>query len=285
MTERLGWALWRKYSDRTPYITRFESRDGDVGKKFFEEWARETGGQLIDGEPGIGVLQSLDELACDDFVPARVNPIVRAVYEQTSVMDLRIDSVDWGGWVARLCHFAYNRLFARGMMQLSAPVDHDTLPTLVSTNIGRLITKEREFRAWTRTYASTNGIFYTAAVFTFGADGPRGHQRYLCCILPLVHVNLAVVFHPENRDDGGLKLSTHKEGSYLGGVYMIFPGSKRFSLMPAPMKEQIELFPREAHSGPYLEGTHQTWAFGARSYTLHYQVRGHNGQGRQQMDS
>jgi hypothetical protein len=281
MTERLKWALCRKYSDQTPYITRFESLDGDVGKKFFEEWARETGGQLINGEPGIGVLRSLDELACHDFAPAKVNPIVRAVYEQTSVMDLRIDSVDWGGWIARLFHFAYNRLFARGMMQLNAPVDHDTLPTLVSTNIGRLIAnegKEREFRAWTRTYTRTNQIFYTAAVFTFGADGPRGQQRYLCCILPLVHVNLAVVFHPENRDDGGLKLSTHKQGSYLAGVYAVFPGSERFTLIPAPMNEQIELSPKVAHSGPYLQGTHQTWAFGARSYTLHYQVRGPNRQ-------
>ncbi len=277
MTEHVRWAFARAYSKSTPYLTPLESRSGLVGEAFFRNWTEETGSTSQPSPPGAGILPSITDLAGDDFSPPALDPLVARVYQNSKALQYRAGRVMWGSPRARALHWLYQKIVARSMKQLSAPVDDGLLPTVISSRID-LITPPPEspmqsFRAWTRKYDRNDEVFYTAATFSFEASGPRGVQRYLCCVLPLVHMNLAVVFHPENLPGGGCKVSTYREGSYCAGVYCVVPGKERFSVFPAPMREHIELRPRMGHSGPYVEGRHETWAFGTRSYTLSYELR------------
>lgn len=276
--ERVRWALFRRYSDTVPYLTPLES-GGLVGREFFHQWAKDHDANLVESGPTAGILPSPSALASDDFDPSKVDPMVARVYDAGKTLGYRACNIRWGSPLARVLHKVYHRLIARGMQQLSAAVDDGFLPTEINSHIDLITPAEGAhvppFRAWTRTYDRDGEVFYTACAFPFRCNGPRGWQAYLCCVLPLSYANLAVVFHPENLPDGGSRMSTYREGSYCGGVYIVVPGKERFAVMPAAMKEHIDLRPRVGHSGPYVEGRHETWAFGMRSYTLSYELRPH----------
>ena len=89
-----SWAFFRPYRV-PPFVTRLIDRDGVVGRHYFEELARSTGADLRDGAPGGGVLRSIDELESDAFDPTKIDPLVRAVWEETTALEFRAEELEW----------------------------------------------------------------------------------------------------------------------------------------------------------------------------------------------
>jgi hypothetical protein len=80
-----SWVLWEPYGE-PKFVSPFEDHDGVVGRRFFHDWAERHGGDLQPGPAGAGIVGSLDELASDAFDPGQVHPLVREVYEHTSIV-------------------------------------------------------------------------------------------------------------------------------------------------------------------------------------------------------
>jgi len=269
-----AWAFLHPYGD-PPFATHFEDRDGVVGRRFFRDLAEETGAELQDA-PGAGIVASLDDLAHEGFDPGKVDPVVREIYEHTSATSFHAQQIDWQ-WYGWAWHFLYNRFVARGMRQLNVPIDEGFLPRKMTSSVG-LLDEDRDgspdYRIWVRIFQGADQLFYVGAVKTHEQDGPRGRQAYLDVVLPLFHSNLAVVFEPVNVDGGGLLLRTRHPNSYHGGMYLVFPGGRRFSMMPAwGVHEEIKVEPMMDREGnQYVRGTHENWWMGLHTYTLYYEL-------------
>jgi hypothetical protein len=274
-TIRFGrsWAVLEPYGD-PPFVTRFADRDGVVGRRFFAEWARGRRGRLTRAPAGAGILGSLDELTSDRFDAGEVHPLVRDVYERTSLMDFVAGRAvfSWHGW---LWHFVYNRLVARGMQQLDVPIDPGLLPGRLETEIA-LLDEDRDgrpdHRIWIRSYGGTTRIFYVGAVDTHRRRGARGGEAYLDVVLPLWHANLTVVFQPLNLPHGGLALTTQPPFASDAGLYVVVPGARRFAMMPGlGMHEEIRVEPHRDRDGrEWVAGMHSTTLGPLSMYRIPY---------------
>ncbi|MGH7286899.1 MAG: hypothetical protein ACREI8_02655 [Myxococcota bacterium] len=259
---------------RSPsFLSPFEDRDGLVGQHFFEEWAAEKGGHLIRAPSDAGIVESLDELASEAFDPKLVHPLVRHVYEHTMATEFEAGEPDWTP-LGFVWHFLYNRFVARGMEQLNAPVDDDSLPGRIKSFIS-LLDVDRDgrfdYRIWVRIYEAAKRIFYVGATFTYRRTGPRGSQSYLVVVLPLWNASFTVVFQPVNLPRGGLALRTREVGSYEAGIYLVFPGRDRYSLLPGfGIHEEIRLEPSRQNGREIVRGLHLNWWLFLRSYTIPY---------------
>ena len=259
------------------FLSPFEDRDGFVGRHFFAEWAAVHGGRLVPAPAGAGLVESLDALASDSFHPKLVCPLVRRVYEHTTATDFETGEPDWS-FPGYVWHFLYNRLVARGMEQLDAPVDDALLPGRIKSFIS-LLDVDRDgrfdYRIWVRIYEAAKRTFYVGATFTYQRAGPRGTQSYLVVVMPLWNASFTVVFQPVNLPDGGLSLRSREPGSYEAGLYLVFPGRDRYGLLPAlGMHEEIRLVPgRDAGGREIVRGHHFNWWLFLRSYTIPYVLR------------
>jgi hypothetical protein len=278
---RLGssWAFFEPYGE-PPFVTPFADRDGVVGRRFFSDWVLEHRGTLTKAPPGTGIVASLDTLTSDHFDAGEVHPLVREVYEHTTAIDfLAAKAVfTWYGW---LWHVLYNRLIARGMQQLDVPVDPRLLPRRLESEIS-LLDEDRDGRedrrVWVRSYAGTDRIFYVGAVHTHRREIPGATNAYLDVVLPLWRANLAVVFQPVNLQHGGLALATRRPYRGDAGIHLVFPGRRRYSMMPGlGMHEEIRLTPRADPDGhEWIEGLHRTTWRSLEMYRIPYTLRRHD---------
>ncbi len=272
------WACFEPLG-QPPFTTAFTDRDGTVGIEFFEEWARASGWTLGPESLTPGLFDSLDDLHCDAFDAGAVHPLVRELYERTTAVSFVAHRPMWTplGW---LIHATYNRFIARRMRQLNAPLVAQWFPTEITSRIAPVRPAAHapiRHRAWVRVYENArdhhSGIFYTAAVFRHETTGWSGTQRYLVAVLPLRFASMTVVFQPLNLPGGGFAIDTVQPGSYDAGTYLVVPGRRRYSMLPAGVRDQIRLHPRCDESGQYLEGAHRTWGAGIEGYTIPYVIR------------
>jgi len=258
------------------FVSLFEDTDGVVGRRFFEEWAARNDAVLVPGGGRAGIVPDLGELASDDFRPERVDPRVRATYEHTSGVDFQAGRPEWGslGW---LWHFVYYTLVARGMRQLNAPVAKGLLPGTLKSTVSYLDVDRdgrADYRVWVRVYEESDQIFYVGAVRHYVKDGPSGTQSYLAVALPLFFSNLAVAFRVGNTPNGGLSLRTRQPGSYDAGMYLVLPGRRSFSMIPAlGMNEDITVEPAGSKADDAIRGTHRNRWLSIPTYTIPYSIR------------
>jgi hypothetical protein len=260
------------------FVTPFEDLDGVVGRRFYTEWARAHGGKVRKAPRGSGILASLDDLASDAFDPSAVHPRVRDLYEHTSLVKFIARSIHmtWLGWIF---HYPYNKLIARGMQQLDVPLDPGLLPRRITSDVyfyDKDGDGDVDWRIWLRGYDGMDRFFYICTVHTHRLDGARGSQAYLDVNLPLWQACLSVVFQPVNLPGGGLTLRTRVPGSYDAGMYVVFPGARRFSMMPGlGLHEEIRVAPRVDASGTEsVDGLHITSWGPWTMYTIPYLLPG-----------
>jgi hypothetical protein len=254
-----------------PYVTRLEDSDGLVGRHYFRDLARAKGGELTEGKPGTGILRSVTELKSDHFDPGKLAPEVRDVWERTTSLEFRAVRMKWNPWMKPF--EPVYRLIARAMQQMDVP-EEEFLPNVISSHVS-IMDEDRDgdvdYRIWLR--ALEGRVFYVGAVFTHTCDGPNGRESYLNVILPVFRANVAVVFQPFNRDDGGLYIQTHVPNSYDAGCHLIFPGLHRYWMMPFfGIHEEIRLVPKGDPDGT-LEAIHETKWFRISCFQLSYELR------------
>ena len=274
---RIGssWALFESYG-ALKFVTPFEDLDGVVGRHFYDDWVQSHGGKIRQAPRGAGIVASLDQLASDAFDPSVVHPLVRDLYEHTSLVKFIAKDIvmTWLGWVF---HYPYNKLVARGMQQLDVPLDPGLLPRRITSDVS-FFDKDGDgdvdWRIWLRGYEGMERFFYVCTVHTHRVEGRRGSQTYLDVNLPLWQACLSVVFQPVNLPNGGLSLRTKVPGSYQAGMHVVFPGPRRFSMMPAlGLHEEIRVSPRVDQNGEEsVNGLHITSWGPWTMYEIHYSL-------------
>jgi hypothetical protein len=258
-------------------VTRLEDPDGLVGRHYFRDLARARGAALSAGQPGTGILRSVAELTSDHFDPGKLAPEVRDVWERTTSLEFRALAMAWNPrrkWLEPVV-----RWISRAMQQIDVP-EEEFLPNTIASHVS-IMDEDRDgkpdYRVWLRTLEDR--VFYVGAVFTHTCDGPNGRESYLDVILPVFQGNVAVVFQPFNRDDGGLCVRTHVPGSYDAGCHLIFPGPRRYWMAPFfGIHEEIRIVPKRDPEGT-LEAVHETTWRGGNVFKLSYELRPAGGGG------
>ncbi|MFB6117396.1 hypothetical protein [Halosegnis sp.] len=186
-------------------------------------------GAAVDGE-----MESLDAYARPGFDPNGVDPVVRALYEQTADFEMTLDAT----WHRpfRLGARLAARVTAR-IEQLALPAPGDT-PKEVESDLAALAGHAAAAdprdgpRLWVRTdRASGSGVF----VAVYGSH-LRDGERLVNVAVPLPGCSLATVLRVEHAGDG-LALTTDcpDGGLYLhtkhGGFRL--PAGQRFRVAPA----------------------------------------------------
>jgi hypothetical protein len=80
--------------------------------------------------------------------------------------------------------------------------------------------------------------------------------------------NLTTVLVPTNHAGDGFQLATDHPGANDAGVYMIFPGERRFTMVRTPLSERFRL----RVDGDVIRVEHLTWAWGMLAITIHYEI-------------
>ena len=201
--------------------------DGHIGS----DWAdrRDLRGESVAGE-----MDSLDAYESESFDPDRVHPDVRALYEQTSEFEMRVDATWYRPF--RLGARVASRLTSR-VEQLNLPgpgadpkrVESD-LATLAEPAASR--DPRDDPRLWVRAEPDGTGVF--TAIY---ASYERENDRRVDIAVPLPSANLSTVLAVAN-DDAGIELTTDCPD---GGLYLttplgavLLPADQWFRVQPSP---------------------------------------------------
>lgn len=246
-------------------------RDGVVGRSFFEEHASTTGARFVAAPPGAGFLASMDELASDHFQPEKLDPLVRAVWEETTTLVFDLVGSHWGSFARPFKPLLL--LLARGMKQLVVPEVGDAVHEMENSVF--LMDADRnmdeEYRVWVRTHRGE--IFYAGAVFSHHTRDRGADQSYLDVILPLYRANAPIVFQPFNVNGGGLVVRTHHRGSFDAGCHLVIPGRRRYWMAPFfGIREEIELTPHGEGTKAGVRAVAKTRWLWFESFTLTYWI-------------
>lgn len=272
-----SWAFFRPYRV-PPFVTKLEDPDGVIDRYYFKDLATANGAELRAGEPGTGIIASVDALKSDHFDPGKLHPLVRAVWEETTALEFRAEKLTWNPWMKPLAPLY--RWIGRAMRQLEVP-DERALPEEIKSRVSVMDVDRdghTDYRVWLRTV--DDNVYYVGAVFTHLCDGPRGTESYLDVILPLFRSNAAFVFQPTNFGVDGLCVRTGMSPSYEAGSYLIIPGASRYWMTPFfGLHEEIRVVPKQRDGSDYLEATHLTTFGPWLSFTLSYELHRKQGSG------
>jgi len=277
------------------WATRFKDRDGYVGPRYFEDYARETSGRLKLAGPADGFIPTFEQLGCDDFDPASVDPLIRDFYLHSASFGLRIVENRWHPWLGDVPQW-WRRL-AACLGQFVFPVNEIGSVTSRYELLDIDADGEDDFVCWIR-HVQREGsgegegdLFYAGAFRPFRSVIDGRESAFLACAFPMPGCNVAAVLKFHNEPDGGFRASSlpdpevpkpspgHVEaGSYIGsreaGTYIVVPGARTLWLFPAlglheDLRFRVE---RDAAGSPFIRGEHRCYWLGLLAFTLVYEI-------------
>lgn len=279
----LAWAVRRGRATGRPVPISPVIAGWFVGPKFVERRG------LATGEPVAGELDDLSALASESFDPTKVDPAVRAFYEQTGTYRLRyrttwhrpfrsgaalatrltrrIEQLNLPGPDDHSWHDLESRFFAVSEPSDRGRVESD--PGREDDESGR-----EDVRAWVRTDPATGAAVFVALYATHRHDG----ERLVNIAAPLPGGNVSTVLRPELLDEGadrptGLRFSTHGDGD--PGLYLQTPLGP--VTLPAEQEFRVwrlgdEETPAGGDDRRPLGAVHEMWFLGRRFLTVDYEL-------------
>jgi len=251
------------YSQRQ-FATPFKATEA-LGLEFFTTYAKKRNYDR-DARARTGLMRSLDDLASSQFNPERVHNLIREFYEHTYAFDLKI-SIRWHH-IFRPLGALYRWFVARPMKNLVIP-DDGPLGDLDSwlETIDKDWDGEADYTIWIRVARGSTLPVYVGAYRTYRSRADD--LSYVSVAFPWPIGSLTTVLVPTNLENGGFQLDTRPPEAKDGGVYLIFPGERRFSMIPTPLSERFQL---RVHDDETIRVKHHTWAFGCRAITIEYTI-------------
>ncbi len=242
-----------------------------VGADFFERRG------LLAAEPAArpaprGVVDAVADLAGPSLDPGRVHPAVARFLEDTSGLDLAVETA-WRGPIG--LGWRLVRGFFRAIGQFALPVRVARIRTRVRAldpaKDGRGGIPPREV---VRTYED-GAVMQVVAYGTY----EQGGTRFMSAAFPMPFGQVAGILRldPIAEDDAGLVAArltaTPRDGDAAGVYLLLGPLSVR-----APLGEDLALYPphlapadlRDAFPGALLLGRHEQRLFGVRFVTHRY---------------
>jgi hypothetical protein len=274
--EQVSLLAERVTAEDLPFVVPLEARSRYVGTDYVRDLAAVLGGTYTRGAADVGIVASLDDLAGPGFDPGAVDGRVRAFYEHTTRYALDIDP-HWRRWV-RPGYLLYRSVVARPLGQANVPMSQrealrgmqsriDTIEDAGDGPGGRVVA----VRGWVRSFADSGDPIYVG-IYTTYRHGGRG---YVSVGFPLPQASFTATLAPENRDGGGLRL-TSRSGLAHPGHYLTFvePGTRALTTLELHgFAEELDVYvPPDGEPGE-LRAEHAFWVFGLPFLVLHYRIR------------
>ena len=250
-----------------PFVVARVARTRYVGTGYFAELARELGGVHVADAPDVGIVADLDDLAGPGFDPGAVDPRVREFYQHTAQFRLDI-TPRWRAWV-RPGYLVYRTLLARPLGQANVPmnqhealrgvrgrIDTITLPGATTPSI----------RGWIRSFADTDDPIYVGVYTTYRQAG----QGYVSVGFPLPQASFTATLQPQNRPDGGLRLTSRSDSDQTGHylAYVDPDGGAVTALAVHGFAEELDVFVADGE----IRAEHAFSVFGLPFLILDYRI-------------
>lgn len=250
-----------------PYVVPLVEKQGYVGVDYLRRHAEEIGAAFTRNPTDIGIVDSIDRLEGPSFDPARVDPLIREFYENTSRFGLEIVP-RWRPWM-RLPYLAYREMLARPLGQANAPFQLEEVRGGVVSWIDTIDLDgdgNPDFRAWVRAYADSLEPLYVGIYTTFRA----GDTGYVSVGFPLPTGSFTATLYPSHLANGDLLLTSRhpdpRVGHYLS---LVDPHTGHVSVVElTTFHEEIHVFLREGR----LLTDHRFFLGRTEFMSLHYTI-------------
>ncbi|MFC5008542.1 hypothetical protein ACFPIJ_63365 [Dactylosporangium cerinum] len=254
-------------AERLPFVVPLEARTRYVGTGYVRALAEATGGVYQEAAPDIGIVADLDALAGPEFDPTGVDPLVREFYEHTTRFKLDIVP-HWRTWV-RPGYLLYRSLVAGPLGQANVPMNqreaqqgiHSRIDTITNPGSTAIST-----RGWIRSYASTGEPIYVGIYTTYR----HNNRGYVSVGFPLPQANFTATLTPQQRTDGGLRLTSRGTDGQTGHYLSYIDADSRdlSTLAVHGFAETLDVYVDDGE----LHADHAFALFGLPFLTLEYRI-------------
>ena len=180
------------------YVVPLEANSKYVGANFFAELARTENGEFKRNQPGIGIVESMENLRGPHFDPDQVDPLIREFYEHTSIFKLNIRP-EWKNRIKPL-FWIFKRYIAQSMGQANLPFNteeaHRGMVSYIDSidyeNEGGEADHIRTLRGWIRAYEDSGEAIYVG-IYTVVRHDETG---YVSVGFPLPEANFTATLLP-----------------------------------------------------------------------------------------
>jgi hypothetical protein len=258
----------RATAEELPFVVPLEARTGYVGVDYVKSLAAVLGGTYIRDAADVGIVASLDDLACPDFDPGAVHPRVREFYEHTTRFTLDIVP-EWRTWV-RPGYLLYRTILAAPLGQANVPMNQRQALRGVRSRIDTIDVDRNDvidIRGWIRSFADTDEPIYVGIYTTYRHDG-RG---YVSVGFPLPLSSFTATLEPRPLEGGGLMLTSRSTLPHPGH-YLTFIDPTTRDLSTLSVRGFSEELRVTVEHGEVV-AEHAFWVFGLPFLVLHYQIR------------
>ncbi|MET7423157.1 hypothetical protein [Dactylosporangium sp. NPDC005555] len=254
-------------AERLPFVVPLEARTRYVGTGYIRELAEATGGTYQEATPDVGIVADLDALAGPTFDPTAVAPLVREFYEHTTRFTLDIVP-RWRAWV-RPGYLLYRALVARPLGQANVPMNQREAQQGVHSRIDTITAPDSpavSTRGWIRSNALTGEPIYVG-IYTTYRHNDRG---YVSVGFPLPQANFTATLAPQQRADGGLRLTSRGSDGQTGHYLSYIDANTRdlTTLAVHGFTETLDVYV----SNGELYADHAFTLFGLPFLTLEYRI-------------
>lgn len=270
--------LWVKATGRRvdlmgmPWLDGPIGRPSGVGRRYFDDLAKEQGLELRRNGAARGLLASLQELAGLGFDPSLVHPAVADFYQRTSEYELEA----WAEWCGVFRPFGrlLAVLFSRRLQQLNVPLSALDASHGTTSEVLQLVdpvTGAVRHTAWVRELLATGNVLYAGSYSV--ARIPGFARPCVRVVFPLPNGNAMAFLRPDVDASGALTVTSAGRRFGEPGFYFSVHERQRnraWVRYVRTMQESIRVY---AGDGRDVRADHTMRIWGATFLRLHYRLR------------
>ena len=248
------------------YVVPLEANSKYVGANFFAELARTENGEFKRNQPGIGIVESMENLRGPHFDPDQVDPLIRIFYEHTSIFKLDIRP-EWKNRIKPL-FWIFKRYIAQSMGQANLPFNTEEAQRGVVSYIDTIdfsCDDIIDLRGWVRAFEGTDEAIYVGVYTTFQHQG----VGYVRVGFPLPDSNFTATLLPHNLNESNFLLKSRETGYPFPGHYLTASEDGKLTVLKlSTLDEEIEVYVENGK----LYTDHRFYLAGLNFLTLFYSM-------------
>ena len=250
-------------------IVPYECHDGYVGVNFIRDLAKEMNGIYEEDPPGIGLMDSFQQLKCDLFNPDLVHPTIRDFYENT--IDYKIDVVPKWNFFFLPAFWLFRRVVFEKVGNANLPFDKIEASQGITSHIDTIDFNNDslpDLRGWVRLYTETKKVIYVGIYTTINID----KKCYVSVGFPFQELNLTATLAPINIKPDSLLLSSksNKKFKYAGDYLVNIEDDQSMSVIKLKwFREEIKVYVKKNH----LYTDHKFYFLKCKFLTLKYKMK------------
>ncbi len=254
--------------DEHPWLDAPVCGPGPVGDQWLADAAGRVGGQVVENDPGAGLLPHLEVLDGPSFSASRLHPLVRDFYQATAAWRMEA----WSQWSPLLAPggalIAW--AFGRRVQQLAIPVRPLDVSRGIDSRVLPVVDPSgaQVWAGWLRRLRATDDVLFSGAYRA--SRPPRSDGPCVQVAFPLEAGNVQVFLTPSVRADGALVLDSGPGVFGEPGAYVVMrDGRGRSHAARPPLHERFLVF---VDDEGVLRTDHELRLGRVRAMRLHYRM-------------